>query len=247
MAKISEAEPTSQLRRIPIAENGEPLVDFLSVCPRLVLDHPQFTYRRETLLRVTVVEMLCKANQLLPTGYQIAILEGWRAPLIQERMYRTMWKKFSEMHPDWSELALKRKVNQFVAPNDIKSPAPHTTGGALDVALWDEDGIPLDMISPYVPNDAKGFPMKAPGLSDRAKANRALLADTLARVGLTNYPSEYWHFSYGDQGWAYRGSHSCAVFGAITPEAWSPDPADVSDMPLAVVSSTQSRAGSGTH
>ena len=47
---------------------------------------------------------------------------------------------------------------------------------------------------------------------------RALLRGAMARSGLTNYPAEWWHWSYGDQAWAYRGGHPAALYGAIEPE-----------------------------
>jgi D-alanyl-D-alanine dipeptidase len=232
----------SHLKRIPILECGEPLLDFLEACPRLVLDKPQFDYRRETLIRKNVVAKLCQAVELLPSGIQMAVLEGWRAPVIQQRMYRTMWNKFQSKHPAWSDAALRRQTNKFVAPMSSQVPPPHTTGGALDLSLLDRDGNALDMISPYAANDSKGFPMDAPGLSDVARSNRALLAGVLNSVGLTNYPSEYWHFSYGDQGWAYRGSHAHAIYGSISPDGWEADPSDLGETPLVVIAGIHGRA-----
>lgn len=238
----SPTEPVSHLKKIPIVESGEPLVDFMEACPHLVLDKPQFDYRRETLIREGVAQKLCQAVEQLPRGIQMAVLEGWRAPVIQQRMYRTMWNKFQSKHPAWSEAALRRQTNQFVAPMSPRVPPPHTTGGALDLVLLDEDGNTLDMISPYAANDSKGFPMNAPGLSDVARFNRELLASALEAVDLTNYPSEFWHYSYGDQGWAYRGSHGNAIYGSISPENWEADPADISDMPLVVIAGIHGRA-----
>ena len=43
----------------------------------------------------------------------------------------------------------------------------------------------------------------APGLSPNARANRARLAACLGAVGFVNYPTEWWHWSYGDRYWAF--------------------------------------------
>lgn len=247
MATISPTEPVSQLRKVPIRECGEPLVNFLETCPRLVLERPQFAYRRETLIRESVAARLRQATESLPTGLQLAVLEGWRAPAIQSRMYRTMWAKFKTLHSDWTDASLRRATNKFVAPLDERVPPPHTTGGALDLSLIDDQGHPLDMISPYAANDALGFPMDAPLLSATARSNRRTLGEILASVGLTNYPSEFWHFSYGDQGWAYRGSEPFALYGAITPPEWEIDPKDVSEEPLVIVAGDASRASAESH
>ena len=89
--RISPAEPVSQLRHVKIVECGEELVDFLQLCPGLLFDRPRFRYRRETLLRRTVAEKLCEAERLLPNGYRLLVVEGWRPPHIQRRMYRAVW------------------------------------------------------------------------------------------------------------------------------------------------------------
>lgn len=33
--------------------------------------------------------------------------------------------------------------------------------------------------------------------------------------GLTNFRGEWWHWSYGEPGWALRGGHPTALYGAI--------------------------------
>ncbi len=237
---ISLAEPVTALRHVPIRECGEPLVDFHALYPRLLMDKPRFHYRRETLIRESVAAMLSRADASLPGGYRLAIVEGWRAPLIQRRMYLAVWDTFAKRHPEWSVVRLRRTVNRFTAPIHSRVPPPHTTGGAVDVSLVDDAGKPYEMCSPYAARDPRAFISDVQGLSEEAARNRAILRESMAGTGLTNYPSEYWHWSYGDQGWAYRGGHPAAIFGAIEPEGWSPDPADMADGPLIFVSDVPS-------
>jgi zinc D-Ala-D-Ala dipeptidase len=233
------AEPVGELRKVPIRECGEPLVDFLQRCPRLLLDRPRFHYRRETLVRERVAEMLCRAETLLPAGLRLALIEGWRPPLIQRRMYMAVERQIRRRYPDWSEHRIRRAVNRFSAPMDKKAPPPHTTGGAVDLMLAHEHGKLLDHSSPFDTYDPEGFAFDAPGLSPVARQTRDTLARALEEAGLTNYPSEYWHWSYGDQGWAYRGHHAHALYGAVQPPDWKPDPADESDDPLEFVDMPQ--------
>jgi D-alanyl-D-alanine dipeptidase len=231
------AEPVSELRHIPIREVGEPLVDFLKECPDLLQDRPRFNYRRETLVRKSVAESLGQANQiLLSQGYRLLIIEGWRAPVIQQRMFRAIERQFQERYPDLQGEALRTLVEQFSAPMDETVPPPHTTGGAVDVILGDRNGRPLDLNSPFDLYDDKGFAFDAQGLSNEARANRDRMAAALIASGLTNYPSEYWHWSYGDQGWAYRGGHPEARYAAITPPGWRLAPEDESEEALEFLS-----------
>ena len=240
--KISIAEPVSQLRHIKIVDNGEPLVNFLAECPDLILDHPRFIYRRETLARKSMADKLCQANAwLMKRGYRLAIVEGWRPPHIQRRMYMGTWNRFKERHPDWSDVTLKRVVNRYTAPIHGRVPPPHSTGAAVDLVLADLAGKVQDHWTPYQWRDPVCFQFDAPGLSDEAKRTRQILWDAITPTGLTNYPSEYWHWSYGDQGWAYRGGRPHAIYGPITPADYEPELADVSDLPLVLLDLEQDR------
>jgi zinc D-Ala-D-Ala dipeptidase len=230
--RISPAEPVTELRKVRIVECGEPLVDFLRECPHLLLDRPRFNYRRETLLRKSVLEKLCEANEsLMRQGYHLRVIEGWRPPFIQRRMYSWSWNRFRQLHPDWSDVQLRRHTNRFTAPMNDRVPPPHTTGGAMDLALYRGEEA-MEMMAPYALRDYHGFSFAAPKLGDVARRNRDILAEALLPVGITNYPSEYWHWSYGDQGWAYRGGHEHAIYGPISPADWVPSAEDDTDEPL---------------
>jgi D-alanyl-D-alanine dipeptidase len=215
----SPTEPVSELRRIPIRDNGEPLVDFVELCPALYWTprHPVFEYQRFRLARKSVAEMLAAASGRLPAGIRLALVEGWRPPEIQRQMHAATRDRMRAQHPEWPPAYLSRMANQFSAPMDTRVPPPHTTGGAVDLHLVGEDDQPLDFTSPYPILDARGAPAAAKGLTPEAERNRALLREVLGATGLTNYPSEWWHWSYGDQGWAYRGGHPAALYAAIEP------------------------------
>jgi D-alanyl-D-alanine dipeptidase len=230
--RISATEPVSALRHIRIVETGEELVDFLALCPDLLLDRPRFRYKRETLLRQTVAAKLCEAEGRLPEGYRFLIVEGWRPPHIQRRMYRAVWNMIAPRHPGKSGAALTRIVNRYSAPMNDRVPPPHTTGAAIDLMLADSEGREIDLTSPFDPFDPHSASFDAPGLSDAARRHRDIMAEALTSVGLTNYPSEYWHWSYGDQGWAYRGRHAHAIYGSIQPQCYTPPAEDDIDLPL---------------
>jgi D-alanyl-D-alanine dipeptidase len=228
----SPNEPVSLLRRVPIVECGEPLVDYLETCPLLLRDKPVFNYTMATLARKGLAERLCAAAQALAPKYRLAILECWRPMHIQRRMYLWSYHQWKEKHPDWSDAALVRITNRFTAPLSEVVPPPHTTGGAADLTLCDAEGNPLDMISPFRRRDPACYPFDSPGLSEEAKRNRGILRECMESAGVTNYPSEYWHWSYGDQGWAYRGGPSNAIYGAIEPPGYVAPKGDDNDQLL---------------
>jgi zinc D-Ala-D-Ala dipeptidase len=212
-------EPIRALNRIRIVDNGEPLVDFLEVAPalRFAEQHPLFSHPRVHLARRTVAEMLGRAQELLPDGIRLEIVEGWRSPEAQRMMYQATYLDFRRRHPEWPEAMVRRQTNRFSAPPEARTPPPHTTGGAVDLHLVGPDGGMLDFTSPFEPLDRRTATMNAPGLSETARRNRALLSDVLSAVGLTDYAAEWWHWSYGDSGWALRTGRDTAIYDRITP------------------------------
>lgn len=206
---------------------------YLGLHPRLIAAPPRFVYERVHVVRASVAERLVRAAEALAPGYTLAILEGWRPAHIQRRMYLRTWNYFRERHPEWSDTQLRRVVNRFTAPpTHPRVPPPHATGGAVDVFLADAEGRELDMRSPYEPFEPRSAPFDAPNLTPTARRHRDLVAEAMLAAGITNYPSEYWHWSYGDQGWAYRGGHATALYGPTAPPGYQVPADDDTDAPL---------------
>jgi D-alanyl-D-alanine dipeptidase len=208
-------------------------VNYLELSLRIVAGSGRWVYQRESLLRETVAKKLATAAEALPSGYTLSVTEGWRPPHIQRRMYKAAWQRWKKAHPDWSDAAITRLANRFTAPPNTKVPPPHTTGGAVDLWLGDEEGNILDHIRPYETGDRRAYPTITIRLGAEALKHRRILAQALLPTGITNYPSEFWHWSYGDQGWAYRGGHTHAVYGPISPVGYVPPAADDIEEPLA--------------
>lgn len=223
------SERQEDLDRVPIQDNGEPLVDFLAICPRLhfAATHPVFEFPRMHLVRRTVADMLCRAAAALPTGLSLSIVEGYRPLAVQRAMHEHALQIAREQHPEWSDEQIATEAGRYSAPPDATTPPPHTTGGAIDLEIVDEHGRVLDFISPYGLTDLRQAAPDAPGLSDTARANRKLLRSVLEPTGLTNYVDEWWHWSYGDNGWALRVGAPHALYGSIP---MPPDAEWVGDM-----------------
>lgn len=41
-----------------------------------------------------------------------------------------------------------------------------------------------------------------------------MLGEALSAAGLVNYPTEWWHWSYGDRYWALQTGAPAALYGA---------------------------------
>lgn len=233
--KYSPSEPVSAMRGIQIVECGEPLVSFEGLHPRLRLSRPRFRIDRLPIARRSVVDMLVRAAEATPREFTLAVSEGWRSPNVQRRLYRMAWNAFAERHPDWSDVKLRRVVNRYAAPHDHPVPSPHSTGGAVDVFLADPDGRELNMMEPFERRHSPAYHSDATGLTEKAAHYRKVLFAALEAGGLTNYPSEYWHWSYGDQGWAYRTGAPHALYDRIEPEGYVPSPEELLEDPIEVI------------
>jgi len=219
-------EPVEELVKIPTEDNGEPLVDIFAVCPELkwAPKSPRFDFPRTGLARAGVAQMLKTAQSLLPSGLHLQIVGAFRPFEIQKLMYETARAELAAKHPDWDEELLTEYINVFSAPPIWDTPPPHTTGGAVDLGIIDQSGERLDFVSPYeIGWDSA--PTYVPGLSDEARHNRDLLISVLTQSGLTNFPGEWWHWSWGEPGWSLRTGHPVALYGAVPEDqipAWSP-------------------------
>jgi D-alanyl-D-alanine dipeptidase len=209
-------EPLEWLIPIPIEDNGEPLVDVFEVCPDLKWLHesPRFDFPRFGTARVSVANMLAHAQSLLPDGLHLLIIGAFRPFETQKAMYDIVWAETKEKYPHWSDDFVTQYINVFSAPPIRDTPPPHTTGGAVDLGIVDANGERLDFVSPFKMG-WESAPMMVEGLSDEARRNRALLSDVLTASGLTNFRGEWWHWSYGEPGWALRGGHRAALYGAV--------------------------------
>jgi D-alanyl-D-alanine dipeptidase len=199
------------LNRIRIEETGEPLVEIIHRRRGLFV-----CCDRRIWARATVVEMLARAQESLPAGLHLFVIEGYRSLARQRVLYERFWAQSLAEHPEWPLSVRRRMVNRMIAPTDVTCPPGHCTGGALDVSLVTADGREIDMISP-----CEGR-LSCPttfydGLTPEALANRRLLCETLEAQGFRNYPYEWWHYSYGDSGWAFRMNLPACPYGAAPP------------------------------
>jgi D-alanyl-D-alanine dipeptidase len=152
----------------------------------------------------------------LPDRIDLQIIEGFRPLSQQAFMYEALMRELAQEHPEWDEATLHQMTNRLSAPPDDPCPPPHSTGGAVDVRLVRMPRHqPLDLSSPYAMEDTESAPTEVKGLTPEARTNRCLLIRTLEATGLTNYTGEWWHWSYGDSGWALRTGAPYALYDRI--------------------------------
>ena len=202
-------EPIRALNKIAEREDGDPLVDLREVAPRIRILRPQVI----PYVRAEVARMCARASETLPEGVYLGLVEGWRPLSRQQRIYDFMWEAAKDAFPERDDTALRRTVCRWVAPTDQKAPPGHCTGAAVDLWLVDDEDEPIDVASPY--DRWQAAPTFTLGLSDEAYRNRRLLLDAMLSKGFSNCRDEWWHYSYGDAGWAVRTGVTECRYGLV--------------------------------
>lgn len=166
----------------------------------------------EIKLRKKVASLLVKATKKLPKGFTFKISEGVRPLWYQKRIFKEIWHDIQKNYPTYSKKQVWEETTKYVA--DPKLCPPHLTGGAVDITIADDLGKGLDMGTPIntIGEKVNTFSKK---ISKRAKKNRELLFSALTSVGFVNLPTEWWHYSYGDQYWAIYYQKPYAIYNKI--------------------------------
>ena len=208
---------------VQIIENKDPMVDLKQEGKLSYGPSPEIPNNTDyTKLRKTVYEKLLQAQKLLPKGFHFRLYEGYRSLSLQKMLFDTRFAKVKKQHPDWSEEQIFNETTRLVSPvtnfDGSKNVPPHSTGGAVDVYLVNDQGEYVDMgIHPkdwMEDLDGKLSSTDSHHISKEAQVNRKIMSYALSTVGFINYPTEYWHWSYGDRYWAYYKKNPQAIYGS---------------------------------
>jgi len=213
-------------QKVPIEECGEalrpiPLARFSVVSP-----HPYealgapYGGRSPYFLREGVLQKLLQAQTALQAqhpGWQLQIFDAYRPIAVQQFMVDHTFAQLAaeqgiavEAMSGEVRSRLHAEVLKFWAvpsPNP-NTPPPHSTGAAIDLTLTDVEGKAVDMGSPIDEISPRSYPNHFEGSAEPAKQkahhHRSLLASVMVGVGFCQHPNEWWHFSAGDQLWAWQ-------------------------------------------
>ena len=209
---------------IPVIDNHESLVDLKNQQIISYGPSPEIPNNTDyTFLRKTAYNKLVQAQGLLPQGLHFCLYEGYRSLALQKTIFDARFKEVKNRHPQWTQENLFYETIKLVAPvvnlDGSANVPPHSTGGAIDVYLIDDHGEPIDMgIHPkdWMSDKEGALSLTASTIiSAEAQKNRAIMNKALSAVGFVNYPTEYWHWSYGDRYWAYNTHQAAAIYGTI--------------------------------
>lgn len=193
---------------VPVAESGEPLVG--TGLPR----RPGSGGPQGSRVRATVARRLALARAALPGGMHLVLAEGWRSPAAQAAIVASYRSRVRLDHPTATDDEIERLTSRYVAPLAV---APHVAGAAVDVTLVDGTGRELDLGCPLdaTPEESDGRCFTDAPVPPAARALRTALSAAMTGAGFVNYPTEWWHWSYGDRYWALVTGSPAALYGPV--------------------------------
>lgn len=222
---------------VPINDCGEPLVAIPPEAFAFTDPHPYaavgapyggatpWRLRQGVLAALVAVQAALEARR---PGWRLKLFDAYRPIPVQSFM---VWQEFLKQarlagvsldgcdNPQMLQVSepalhdrLAATVYEFWAlpSDDPATPPSHSTGAAIDLTLQDDAGRELDMGCPIDETTARAYPDHYAGSAHLAHAHRVLLNDVMTAAGFCRHPNEWWHFSLGDQMWAWaRGCTAC--------------------------------------
>lgn len=214
-----------QYHLIPIIECKEPLVPIPTQTFSVVEPHPYvklgapYGARSPYFVRYGILERLLLAHDKLQQerpDWKIQIFDAYRPVAVQRFMVNHTLAELAQaegLNPKTLNAAQRKtlleKVYEFWAPpsTDAHSPPPHSTGAAVDVTLINAEGQVVNMGSPIDEASPRSYPDHFAESADpqarQYHGDRALLHTIMSAADFCRHPNEWWHFSYGDQMWAW--------------------------------------------
>lgn len=128
----------------------------------------------------------------------LKITDVYRPIKLQKRIFREVYNKIKKESGKKGE-DLYLEVTKFVA--DPKNVPPHSTGGAVDLTIFDlKNKCDLNMGTKIneISEKTETFSNK---INETQRKNRKLLFNLMISEGFVNAPTEWWHYSFGDQYW----------------------------------------------
>ena len=205
--------------------------------PYVVLQAP-YGATSPWMLRQRVLDALLRAHDELEArrpGWRLQLFDAYRPVPVQAFM---VWREFCRQaelagrslgacrnpaelearEPDLHRV-LASKVFEFwgIPSDDPRTPPPHCTGAAVDLTLRDACGQEIDMGGRIDETTERSYPDHYANATSPLliafNEHRVLLHQVMAAAGFCRHGNEWWHFSLGDQMWAWTLGKAVAIYG----------------------------------
>lgn len=235
--------PLKPYRLVPIQDCEEPLVAIPLERFPVIEPHPYqalgapYGEKSPFWVRQGVCDRLITAQQWLQhqrSGWKILIFDAFRPLPVQQfmvdytftQLVQQQGLKLDALTDSQRQQVLEQVYEFWALPDpDPTRPPPHSTGGAIDVTLADDQGLAVDMGGAIDEISPRSYPDHYANSSNPAAQrfhhHRELLYQAMTQAGFRQHPNEWWHFCYGDQLWAWlmhqqnRDRSPVALYGRV--------------------------------
>jgi zinc D-Ala-D-Ala dipeptidase len=212
-------------RQVPIQECGEPLVAIPLELFAIETPHPyikcgaDYGGKSPYFLRERVLDRVIQAQERLQQihpAWRIQIFDAYRPVEVQQYMVDyTFEQTATSRQLDVDNLSSAQTEQIFadvykiwaIPSFDLATPPPHSTGAAIDLTIVDGNGNPIEMGALIDEMSDRSLPDYFANSQDPVEQqyhrNRQLLDRIMTDTGFARHPHEWWHFSIGDQLWAW--------------------------------------------
>ncbi len=176
-----------------------------------ISEHPEYD---GIFIRSGLLKRLKIAADFLKPPYKLVIRAGHRPIAVQKRLLKECADDFKIDNPNVSDDEALEHARTFVSDPDTTLP-PHVCGAAVDVEIINSStGKYLDFGSNMNEDNDKSF-LYYPDLNGEQKENRLMLATAMLEAGFASCKTEWWHYSYGDQLWAWFYGEKNSLYSPI--------------------------------
>ena len=203
------------LPTISIKENNSPLVSLIGSGFNLVFE-PSIKKDYKYMVREAVHDKIGRISKQLDKMDKTLIIRSvWRSFDHQRLLWEDKVDSLSKEFPNKELEEIEEFVSYFIAP---ENQSMHSTGGAVDALIYD---VKNDCVMDFGTNDGltielsdKCYPYH-PYIPPQAKTNRELLINLFENEDFVCDIKEYWHFDYGNAGWAVEKGKKNSIYGII--------------------------------
>lgn len=180
-----------------------------------------------------------EVTELMGGRVELYVNEGVRQPAVQKQLYeQTFPALIQSQHPTMSAAEQRKLRNNMIAkpPTSGSTPPPHATGAAFDLTMRyvqpNNDFVAKALVDMGHANTEIGnvawpdyleHSAKLIAADKRAQRNRRIFYWVMRGAlnhedsGFAVNPTEWWHWSYGDQMWA-KLTHAPSAFFGFAPD-----------------------------
>lgn len=227
------------IKSIPIYDCGESLIDIkeqlhdrivMLADPIVPFASPDCNsgFDASSKVRASLYQKLVELVVMLDSiasnfGYQpgevsIRVFEGLRDILTQKILFDNKFQEIASLYPELSEQEVFAETCKWVSPVIDNVPV-HSTGAAVDIRLFNiktKKFVDMGKFGVIWGNNPAA-PTFFAGLTQEQIKNRLWLYIAALKIGLINYPYEFWHFSLNDRYATFwlKSDPFCARYGSI--------------------------------